>query len=224
MPSSATGETVMTEQTVILEVQGLCKSYHGARVLEPVSFALRSGECLGIVGANGSGKSTLLRLIAQAQKPDSGRVLFRGKAVDRSFPRRHLGYVPQALELAPELTVKEQLALWRAACGARGPVSGEITALLGLEPLMSRRIGTLSGGMQRRVSIGMALSTGQDVLVLDEATAGLDERYRAELLAWMRTFLSRGGCAVWCTHQDDELEQICTSCMTIREGSAFWGR
>ena len=216
----------MTEQAAMLEARGLCKSYGGVRVLEPVSFAIKPGECLGVAGANGSGKSTLLRLIAQVEKPDSGSVYFQGKDVssDRSFPRRHLGYVPQDLELAPELTVKEQLALWRAACGAKGPVGEDISVLLGLEALLPRRIGTLSGGMQRRVSIAMALSTGRDVLVLDEATAGLDESYREGLMTWMAAFLSRGGCAVWCTHLDDELERLCTRCMTIREGRAFWGR
>lgn len=211
----------------MLEARGLRKSYRGAGgVLDPVSFALEPGECLGVAGTNGSGKSTLLRLIAQAEKPDAGQVLFRGRDVSgwRDFPRHRLGYVPQALELAAELTAGEQLALWRAACGQRGGVSEELTELLGLRPLLPRRIGTLSGGMQRRVSLAMALSTGRDVLVLDEATAGLDESYREGLLTWMTAFLARGGCAVWCTHLDDELERLCTSCMTLREGRPFWGR
>ena len=86
--------------------------------------------------------------------------------------------------------------------------------------------GTSPGGGRgrRRVSLAMALSTGRDVLVLDEATAGLDESYREALLTWMTAFLARGGCAVWCTHLDDELERLCTSCMTLREGRPFWGR
>lgn len=209
----------------MLEARGLCKSYHGVQALFPVSFSLGAGECLGVAGANGSGKSTLLRLLAQAQEPDSGEVFFRGKSVmgDRRFLRGCLGYVPQDAELAEELTVKEQMSLWRAACGCKGPVQPELTALLGLEDLFRRRIGELSGGMQRRVSIAMALSTGREVLVMDEATAGLDESYRGALLAWMEGFLAGGGCAVWCTHLADELERICTSCLTVREGRAFWG-
>ena len=98
-----------------------------------------------------------------------------------------------------------------------------VEALRGLGPLLRRRTGELSGGMQRRVSIAMALSTGGDVLVMDEATAGLDEAYREGLLAWMEGFLSRGGCAVWCTHHAGELERLCTRCLTIREGRAAWG-
>ena len=209
----------------VLEARGLSKSYGGVQALHPVSFRLEAGECLGVAGANGSGKSTLLRLLAQVQKPDSGSVLFRGRdaAGDRRFARRCLGYVPQDNELAPELTAGEQLALWRAACGLGGRVQPELVELLGLEPLLRRRTGELSGGMQRRVSIAMALSTGQEVLVLDEATAGLDEAYREGLMAWMEGFLARGGCAVWCTHLTGELERLCTSCLTIREGHARWG-
>ena len=209
----------------MLEVQNLCKSYHGVQVLHPVSFTLSPGECLGVAGANGSGKSTLLRLIAQVEKPDSGSVHYQGKSVagDRKFLRTVLGYVPQDAELAPELTVKEQLALWRAACGYKGPVQEELMDLLGLRAMLPSRVRELSGGMQRRVSIAMALSTGREVLVMDEATAGLDESYRGALLGWMEAFLARGGCAVWCTHLTDELERICTGCLTIREGHASWG-
>ncbi len=212
-------------ESAMLEAQGLCKSYGGTRVLHPVSFRLEAGECLGGAGANGAGKATLLRLLAQAERPESGRVLFRGRdtAGDRRFPRRSLGYVPQDSQLAPELTAGEQIALWRAACGLRGRIQEELAALLGLEDLLRRRTGELSGGMRQRVSIAMALSTGQEVLVLDEATAGLDESYREGLLCWMEGFLSRGGCAVWCSHLNDELERLCTSCLTIQEGRASWG-
>lgn len=215
----------MAEQTAMLEVRGLCKSYGGVQALLPVSFSLGPGECLGVAGHNGSGKSTLLRLLAQAQRPDGGEILSRGKNVagDRRFLRTVLGYVPQDPELAEELTVKEQLSLWRTACGYRGGAERELLALLGLEELLGRRIGGLSGGMQRRVSIAMALSTGREILVLDEATAGLDEAYREALLSWMEQFLSGGGCAVWCTHLADELERLCTSCLTLREGRVFWG-
>ena len=99
----------------------------------------------------------------------------------------------------------------------------ELIALLGLEGLLKRRLGELSGGMRQRVSIAMALSTGREVLALDEASSGLDEGYREGLLSWMENFLAGGGCAVWCTHLPDELERLCTSCMTLREGRAYWG-
>lgn len=209
----------------MLEVREICKSYHEQRALLPVSFQLRPGECLGVAGVNGSGKSTLLRLLAQAQRPDSGSILFQGRPVlgDREFLRRHLGYVPQDNELAEELTAGQQLALWLAACGCRHGLPEELAELLGLKPLLPCRLGELSGGMQRRVSIAMALSTGADVLIMDEATTGLDEGYREALLTWMEAFLKRGGCAVWCSHQREELERICGRCIHMRKGQAYWG-
>lgn len=212
-------------EAALLEARGLCMSYRGVRALHPVSFRLEAGECLGVAGPNGSGKSTLLGLLAQVRKPEAGQTLYRGRDVsgDRRFPRRILGYVPQDSQLAAELTAGEQIALWRAACGLRGRIQEELVALMGLEDLLKRRIGELSGGMRRRVSIAMALSTGREILAMDEATAGLDEGYREGLLSWMEGFLAGGGCAVWCTHLPDELERLCTSCMTIREGRAQWG-
>ena len=102
----------------MLEVRQLCKSYGGRQVLAPASFVLPPGQCLGLAGSNGSGKSTLLRLLAQIQRPDSGDVRFQGRSVlgDRHFLRQELGYVPQSAELARELTVEQQLDLWRRAC------------------------------------------------------------------------------------------------------------
>lgn len=143
----------------MLEVRQLCKSYGGRQVLAPASFVLPPGQCLGLAGSNGSGKSTLLRLLAQIQRPDSGDVRFQGRSVlgDRHFLRQELGYVPQSAELARELTVEQQLDLWRRACDLTGPTPPEVLELLGLEPLQKKPIRALSGGMAQRVSIALAL-------------------------------------------------------------------
>lgn len=204
----------------MLEARGVCKSYRGVRVLLPVSFRLDPGECLGLSGPNGSGKSTLLRLLAQTERPDSGQVLFRGRDVrgDRQFLRKSLGYVPQDSELAPELTGAQQLRLWKAACGLRGPLPGEISGLLDLGPLMDRRIGEMSGGMQKRVSLAMALAAGPEVLILDEVTAGLDAEFTEALLGHLEKFLREGGCAVWCSHRENELDRLCRKRLRLEAG------
>lgn len=208
------------------EIQGLCKAYHGRQVLQPVTVSVGPGECLGLIGANGSGKSTLLRLLAQVQRPDGGRVLFQGRDTkgDKIFLRRRQGYVPQEDALAEELTVRQQLKLWQAACGLPGSLPRAPLTLMGLEPLLKSPLRSLSGGMRRRVSIAMALLPDPDILLMDEATAGLDENYRLALLAWMESFLRRGGRAVWCTHRQEELERICSRCMRLEEGRARWGQ
>ena len=204
----------------MLEVRDLCKSYGGHPVLSPISFRLEPGTCLGVLGSNGSGKSTLLRLLSQAERPDGGEILFRGRSIlgDRGFLRHHLGYVPQASELAEELTGAQQLQLWQAACGCPGPLPEDLVELLGLAPLLSRRISQLSGGMQRRISIAMALLNHPEVLIMDEVTAPLDEGFQAALLDWLGGFLRQGGCMVWCTHRQSEVEALCDHALFLEQG------
>lgn len=209
----------------MLEIQDVHKSYGGRQVLAPVSLCLEAGEGLGVVGPNGSGKSTLLRLIAQVERPDGGRVLFQGRDVlgDRRFLRRQLGYVPQSDQLSPELTVGQQLKLWQAACDLPGPLPGEVSGLMGLEPMLRTPISRLSGGMRQRVSIAMALLQQPEILVMDEATVGLDRHYGQALLAWLEEFVRRGGSLIWCTHRPGELRQLCGRCLRLEEGQARWG-
>ena len=205
----------------MLEVRQLCKSYGGRQVLAPASFVLPPGQCLGLAGSNGSGKSTLLRLMAQIERPDGGDILWEGRSVlgDRSFLRKELGYVPQSAQLAEELTVRQQLTLWQSACGQSGPAPEEIVELLGLEPLLKKRVGTLSGGTAQRVSIALALMTRPRILLMDEATAGLDQEYVPRLLDWLEgIYLPKGGSLVWCSHHQTELDRLCGAVLRLEQG------
>lgn len=204
----------------MLEARQLSKSYGGRQVLAPISFLLPPGQCLGLAGSNGSGKSTLLRLLAQIQPPDSGDVLYEGRGVlgDRRFLRRVLGYVPQSAQLAGELSVKQQLTLWQRACDLTGPLPSDILELLGLEPLLRRRVSALSGGMAQRVSIAMALLPRPQILLMDEATAGLDRAYVPRLLDWLESFVGGGGSLIWCSHHAGELERLCGAVLRLEDG------
>ena len=206
----------------MLEIRGLCKSYGGRQALAPVSFVLPEGQCLGLAGSNGSGKSTLLRLMAQIERPDGGQLLHRGRNVlgDRRFCRREVGYVPQRAELVEELSVKGQLTLWQRACGLGGPLPGDVLELLGLEELLLRPVRALSGGMAQRVSIAMALLPRPGILLMDEATAGLDRAYVPRLLDWLEGFVARGGSLIWCSHHQPELERLCGAVLRLEEGRA----
>lgn len=204
----------------MLEIDGLCKSYQGHQVLKPVKFSIPAGQCLGITGENGSGKSTLLRLLAQVERPDGGDIRYGGRSVmgDRGFLREKLGYVPQQNELMQELTVRRQLKLWQSACGISGTLPQDILELLGIVPMMSKKIRSLSGGMQRRVSIAMALLNQPEVLIMDEATTGLDQEYCLRLMDWLEGFLARGGRLIWCSHHAHELERLCGCCLRFADG------
>lgn len=204
----------------MLEIDGLCKTYQGRTVLEPVRFFLPAGQCLGITGDNGSGKSTLLRILAQVERPDAGDIRFRGESVlgNRTFLRRWVGYVPQHNDLMQDLTVERQLRLWQSACGRKEPLSPEVSELLGIGPMKNKKIRTLSGGMQRRVSIAMALMSEPQILIMDEATVGLDRDYRMGLLAWLEDFLAGGGRLFWCSHDPEELDRLCGDRIRICNG------
>lgn len=204
----------------MLAIDGISKFYHGNPVLKPIRFCLPPGSCIGITGENGSGKSTLLRLLAQIEQPDSGDIRYQDTSIlgDREFMRRHLGYVPQNNELMESLTVHDQLKLWQSACGLSGPLPEEILVLLGIHPMMNKRIKHLSGGMKRRVSIAMALLSDPDILIMDEATTGLDQAYCERLFQWLEDFLSRGGSMIWCSHHPEELARLCGACIRISNG------
>lgn len=204
----------------MFEVQGVCKSYGGRQVLAPVCFCLPAGQCIGVAGSNGSGKSTLLQLLAQVLRPDSGDIRYDGRSIlgDRKFLRGKVGYVPQENDLAADLTVRRQLLLWQSACGRGGDLPQDILRMLGLEELLPRRISTLSGGMQRRVSIAMALLTRPEVLIMDEATGGLDSSYCPVLFDWLEDHLRRGGCLIWCSHRQEELDRLCGNVLLLQDG------
>lgn len=204
----------------MFQAHNIRKAYHRQPVLRDVSFCLPQGQCLGVTGENGSGKSTLLSILAQTLSPDSGDITFRGQSVlgDRGFLRGCLGYVPQQSDLLPELTAREMLKLWSSACGGEGPLPGQIAEFLGLEELFAVRIGEMSGGMRKRVSIAMALSNAPQILIMDEATAGLDRHYREALLCYLQEdFLKKGGRMVWCTHLPEELTRLCDSILPLGE-------
>ena len=204
----------------MLHIDGLCKTYESRKILEPVSFFLPSGYCLGITGANGAGKSTLLRLIAQQEKPDSGNIYFDRKSIlgNRKFLRQHIGYVPQQNDLMEDLTVRQQLQLWQSACGLSGPLPDDLLSLMGIHTMLRKRIRTLSGGMQRRVSITMALMNKPDILILDEATTGLDQDYRLAFLAYLETYLQNGGRILLCSHDPQERDRLCGSFLHLQDG------
>jgi ABC-2 type transport system ATP-binding protein len=169
-------------------VEGLEKTYgKDIRALDGVSFQVREGEVFGLLGPNGAGKSTTVRVLATLTQPDAGRAEVAGHDVlrDPHAVRRSIGYVAQQSGVDLEATGRENLRLQGHVQGLRGRVLDErvdeLLELLGLTDAADRVVNGYSGGMKRRLDIGLGLVHRPHVLFLDEPTTGLDPEARAAM-------------------------------------------
>ena len=179
----------------LLQAQALCKTYGtgetAVQALKDVSFSVPKGEFVAVVGESGSGKSTLLNLLGGLDTPTSGKVLLDGRDLfamkerERTiFRRRNIGFVFQAFNLIPELTV-EQNILFPVLLDYQKPDTAYLEELLDVLDLRKRRShlpGQLSGGQQQRVAIARALALHPDILCFDEPTSALDPELTGEVL------------------------------------------
>lgn len=183
----------------LLEVKKICKTYGSGeaavQALKNVTFSVPKGEYVAIVGESGSGKSTLLNMVGALDTPTSGRVLIDGKDIfamkERNltiFRRRNIGFIFQAFNLIPELTV-EQNIIFPVLLDYQKPDRKYLEELLGVLHLKDRRYhlpSQLSGGQQQRVAIGRALLTRPSLILADEPTGNLDTRNSNEVIALLK--------------------------------------
>ena len=164
----------------LLNVQGLNTYYGASHILRDLSFKVGRGETVGLMGRNGMGKSTLLKSIVGLVQPRSGQIEFQGQAIhgQTPFSIAHLGmaYVPEGRGIFGNLSVHENLVM-AARPGVRGQQDWTYQRVLDTFPRLGERLShggqQLSGGEQQMLSIGRALMTNPDLLLLDEATEGL---------------------------------------------------
>lgn len=183
----------------LLEVNNICKTYGSGETavhaLKKVSFSVPKGEYVAIVGESGSGKSTLLNMIGALDTPTSGKVVIGGKDIFSMndnrltvFRRRNIGFIFQAFNLIPELTV-EQNIIFPVLLDYQKPDRKYLEELLTVLNLKERRNhlpSQLSGGQQQRVAIGRALITRPSLILADEPTGNLDTQNSSEVIALLK--------------------------------------
>ena len=183
----------------ILAGEKLDTFYGASHILHAVSFAIRPGETVGLMGRNGMGKSTLIRTLVGVVPARRGRVLVDGADVTGrpafAIARRGIAYVPEGRGIFTRLTVAENIAI-AARPGVDGATTWTPARVLELFPRLAQRIGNgggqLSGGEQQMLAIGRALATNPRLLILDEATEGLAPIVRDEIWATVRRIAETG--------------------------------
>lgn len=213
--TSPTANPEQHPSPAVLRVEDLRKSYGEIEAVKGVSLQIAPGESYGLLGPNGAGKTTTIQMIAGVLAPDGGRILVCGKELTtRSIAvKSHIGWVPQEVALYDRLNARENLAFFGRMQGLSGKrLATRVTEVLELTGLSDRagdKTIKFSGGMRRRLNIGVALLHQPDLLILDEPTVGVDIQSRANILDQVAE-MNRGGMAVlYTTHYIEEVERLC---------------
>ncbi|MBJ7264909.1 MAG: nodulation factor ABC transporter ATP-binding protein NodI [Burkholderiaceae bacterium] len=191
------------------------KRYGEKVVVDGLTFSIARGECYGLLGPNGAGKTTTLRTLLGLTPYDSGKI----RVLEHPIPhaarqaRMRIGVVPQMDNLDPDFTVSENLWVFGRYFGmstaqARARVP-ELLAFATLESKADARIGELSGGMKRRLTLARAMINDPDLIIMDEPTTGLDPQARHLIWERLKALLARGKTILLTTHFMDEAERLC---------------
>jgi lipooligosaccharide transport system ATP-binding protein len=212
---------------VLIEAEGLSKVHRsgGVRAVDGIDLRISRGEAFGFLGPNGAGKSTTMRMIACVSPPSGGRLQILGMdpVRDGSKIRARIGVVPQDDALDNELSVQENLLIYGRYFGlSRRQARDKAVQLLHFAQLTdkaSAKVGALSGGMRRRLTIARSLVNDPEILLLDEPTTGLDPQARHVL--WDRLFRLKqdGVTLILTTHYMDEAEQLCDRLVVMDKGA-----
>lgn len=211
------------EQTAamrMIEIENLSTAYGKKQILNGLTLYADRGECVGIVGPNGCGKSTLLSAMAGVLRPKKGTIHYYGKdaLANHKVFSKMTGYVPQENPLLPELSVYDNLRLWYPDKKVLEKELEEgFLQLLGIPVFVKKPVSKLSGGMKKRVSIGIAMAGMPPVLILDEPSAALDLVCKEDIRRYLQIYLERKGTVVITTHEESELS-LCDSLYVMREG------
>ncbi|MBR3611630.1 MAG: ABC transporter ATP-binding protein [Oscillospiraceae bacterium] len=191
----------------------LTKEYKNTVAVDKFNIEIEEGELFSLLGVNGAGKTTVIKMLSCLIKPTKGKAFIKEYSIleDENEVKKIIGVSPQETAVAPNLSVKENLELICGISGFSREKSGEkikeLTKQFGLDEVIGKKAGKLSGGWQRRLSIAMALISEPSVLFLDEPTLGLDVIARSELWETVRSLKGKVT-IVLTTHYMEEAEAL----------------
>lgn len=201
----------------------LTKRYNDLVAVDQLNLQVKRGELFSLLGVNGAGKTTVIKMLSCLTRPTGGDAFLNGKSIckDAAAVKSMIAVSPQETAVAPGLSVRENLEL---ICGVHGFAKEkrnerirELTALLGLETVIGKKAGKLSGGWQRRLSIAMALICEPEILFLDEPTLGLDVLARSDLWDLIQSLKGKVT-IILTTHYMEEAEALSDRIGIMKDG------
>jgi len=198
----------------ILEVKNLAKNYGDFQAVKGVSFSIEEGEIFSLLGPNGAGKTTTISMLSTLYTPTSGDAMIGGYSItkDAMSVRGVIGVVPQDLALYDDLTARENLIFWGQMYNLSGKALtirvDEVLEQIGLTDKAKDRVKTYSGGMKRRVNIGVGLLHKPRLLFMDEPTVGIDPQSRRAILDTVKDLNKQGMTLLYTTHYMEEAQEL----------------
>jgi len=202
--------------TYLLEAADLVKTFPGVRAVDGISFQVKSGECFGLLGPNGAGKTTTMEMLEGISQPDTGRILYQRRSLDRNY-REEIGIQFQTTALQDFQTVRESLSMFSSLYRKSANID-ELIDLCNLEDILERDTRKLSGGQRQRLLLAIALVNDPSLVFLDEPTTGLDPQARRNFWGLIETVLQRGKTVVLTTHYMEEAQRLCDDIVIVDKG------
>jgi len=208
----------------VLECSGLVKAFDDLVAVDDVGFHIAEGETYGLLGPNGAGKTTTISMISGILEADAGKVTVTGKEITTRTTdgNAEIGYVPQDIAIYPDLTARENLRFFGKLYGIPKDRLGrridEVLEVIGLSDRGDDRTEEYSGGMKRRLNIGIGLLHEPSLLILDEPTVGVDPQSRNSILESVELLGQAGTAVLYTTHYMEEAERLCDRLAIIDAG------
>jgi ABC-2 type transport system ATP-binding protein len=198
----------------ILEAHNLVKHYGNVAAVQGISFHIEAGEIFSLLGPNGAGKSTTISVLATLLTPTSGEAMIGGHSISKNpmAVRQIIGVVPQEIALYDDLTARENLSFWGRMYGMHGRLLrqrlDEMLAQIGLTEQATKPVRTFSGGMKRRLNVGVGLLHRPRLVFMDEPTVGLDPQSRRAILDMVQDLHRHGMSILYTTHYMEEAAEL----------------
>jgi ABC-2 type transport system ATP-binding protein len=210
---------------VAIQVQDLYKSFGDIHAVQGVTFEVQAGEIFSLLGPNGAGKSTIISMLACLLQPNQGDALVMGHSIlrDSMEVKASIGVVPQDIALYEDISARENLIFWGKMYGLRGPDLSqrvdEVLDVIGLSNRQKGRVSKFSGGMKRRLNVGIALLHKPDVIIMDEPTVGIDPQSRRSILDNVKELNRKGMTVLYTTHYMEEAQELSDHIAIMDQGN-----